>query len=110
MPGPGSVLGTYGVMVRQHIVNAGVGIDTGVPAGPAEREVAVVLARPGQRVRAWGEWCVIVSVRSEQCGVGDPAVVLGLDEGPELYVQAAEPLVVRQREDVSAAIPLVIDP
>jgi hypothetical protein len=104
------VLGRYGVVVRQHIAEAGVGIDTGVPAGQAEREVAVLLARPGPRVRAWGEWCVIVSVRREQCGVGDPDVVLGLDEGQDLCVQAAEQPVVRQREDVSAAIPLVIDP
>ncbi|WP_329216702.1 ATP-binding protein [Streptomyces sp. NBC_01485] len=69
-------------------------------AEPVGREVAAVLVRSGQRVRVWGEWRVVVSVRSERIGAADSAVVLELDEGPALRVQAAEPLVVRQRGDV----------
>lgn len=71
-----------------------------IVAGPVGREVAAVMVRPGQRVRVWGAWRVVVDVRSEQCDGGDPAVVLGLDEGPALRVQATEPLAVRQCEDV----------
>jgi hypothetical protein len=70
-----------------------------IVAEPATREVAAVMVRPGQRVRVRGEWRVVVSVRREQRDAGDPAVVLGLDEGPALRVQATEPLAVRQGED-----------
>ncbi|WP_345633376.1 hypothetical protein [Streptomyces lacrimifluminis] len=68
-------------------------------AEPVERGVAAVLVRCGQRVRVWGEWRVAAGVRSEWLGDGDSAVVLELDEGPALRVQAVEPLVVRQRGD-----------
>lgn len=71
-----------------------------IVAEPVVREAAAALVRPGQWVRVWGEWRVVVSVRSEQCDGSDPAVVLGLDEGPALRVQPAEPLAVRQGEDV----------
>ncbi|WP_416976296.1 ATP-binding protein [Streptomyces sp. T028] len=71
-----------------------------IVAEPVESEVAAALVRPGQWVRAWGAWRVVASVRSEQCHGRDPAVVLGLDEGPSLRVQATVALAVRQREDV----------
>ncbi len=70
-----------------------------IVAEPVAREVAAVMVRPGQRVRVRGEWRVVVSVRGEQRDAGNPAVVLGLDEGPALRVQATEPLAVRQGED-----------
>ncbi|MDX3749079.1 ATP-binding protein [Streptomyces sp. AK08-02] len=69
-------------------------------AEPVGREVAAVLVRCGQRVRVWGEWRVVVGVRSERADAGESAVVLELDEGPALRVQAVEPLVVRQWGDV----------
>jgi len=71
-----------------------------IVAEPVEREVAAAMVRPGQLVKVWGEWRVVVSARSERRDGGDAAVVLGLDEGPALHVQATEPLTVRQREDV----------
>ncbi|MDX2545345.1 ATP-binding protein [Streptomyces sp. WI04-05B] len=69
-------------------------------AEPVGREVAAVLVRCGQWVRVWGEWRVVVGVRSERADAGESAVVLELDEGPALRVQAVEPLVVRQWGDV----------
>ncbi|MFH8927677.1 ATP-binding protein [Streptomyces pristinaespiralis] len=71
-----------------------------IVAEPVEGEVAAVMVQLGQRVRVGGQWRVVVSVRSEPCDAGDPTVVLGLDEGPALRVQAAEPLIVREDEDV----------
>ncbi|MFF0035229.1 ATP-binding protein [Streptomyces mirabilis] len=70
-----------------------------IVAEPVGREVAAVMVRPGQRVRVWGEWRSVASVRSEQYAAGGPAVVLVLDEGPVLRVHAAEPLTVRQSGD-----------
>ncbi|MER6009356.1 ATP-binding protein [Streptomyces bluensis] len=69
-----------------------------IVAGPAVREAAAVMVRPGQCIRVRGEWRVVVSVRSEHYAGGGPAVVLTLDEGPALRVHAAEPLTVRQGE------------
>ncbi|WP_328846450.1 ATP-binding protein [Streptomyces sp. NBC_00258] len=66
-----------------------------IVAAPDVREVAAVMVRPGQSVRAWGEWRAVRSVRSERYAAGGPAIVLGLDEGPALRVHAAEPLTVR---------------
>ncbi|MET8243315.1 ATP-binding protein [Streptomyces sp. NPDC005202] len=69
-----------------------------IVAGPAVREVAAVMVRPGQHVRVWGEWRTVLGVRSDQYATGGPAVVLALDEGPALRVHAAEPLAVRVGE------------
>ncbi|MEU5751757.1 ATP-binding protein [Streptomyces sp. NPDC047829] len=66
-----------------------------IVAEPVGREVAAVMVRPGQRVRAWGAWHAVRTVRTESCAAGGPAIVLGLDEGPALRVHAAEPLTVR---------------
>ncbi|MFJ8145509.1 ATP-binding protein [Streptomyces sp. NPDC096048] len=66
-----------------------------IVAEPVGREVAAVMVRPGQRVRAWGEWHAVRTVRTESYAAGGLAVVLGLDEGPALRVHAAEPLTVR---------------
>ncbi|MEU7468148.1 ATP-binding protein [Streptomyces sp. NPDC044984] len=62
---------------------------------PVGREIAAVMVRPGQRVRAWGEWHTVRTVRTEPYAAGGLAIVLGLDEGPALRVHAAEPLTVR---------------
>lgn len=56
------------------------------------------MVRTGQWVRAWGEWRLVITVRSEQRDRSDRAMVLELDEGPALRLQATEPLAVRQRE------------
>ncbi|WP_046727355.1 ATP-binding protein [Streptomyces humi] len=64
-------------------------------AVPGGREVAAAVVRPGQHVRVWGEWHVVLTVRTEPYAAGGLAVVLGLDEGPALRVPAAEPLAVR---------------
>ncbi len=66
-----------------------------IVAEPVGREVAAVMVRPGQRVRAWGEWHVVRTVRTEPYPTGGLAIVLELDEGPALRVHAAEPLTVR---------------
>ena len=67
-------------------------------AEPETREVAAVMVRAGQRVRVWGAWRTVHAVRCEQCPSGGTAVVLTLDDGPALRVQAAEPLTVRVEE------------
>lgn len=56
------------------------------------------MVRTGQWVRAWGEWRLVITVRSEQRDRSDRAMVLELDEGPALRLQPTEPLAVRQRE------------
>lgn len=66
-----------------------------IVAEPAVREVAAVMVRPGQRVRVWGEWRTVVSIRNEQRAAGGHVVVLALDDGPALRVPATEPLAVR---------------
>ncbi|MFD7814131.1 ATP-binding protein [Streptomyces sp. NPDC059785] len=72
-----------------------------IVAEPAGEEIAAAVVRPGQHVRMWGGWHVVVSVRSEQRDdAGDPHVVLGLTEGPALRVRTTEPLVVRCGDDV----------
>ncbi|MFE2743390.1 ATP-binding protein [Streptomyces scopuliridis] len=58
-------------------------------------EVAAAAVLPGQCVRVWGEWRTVRSVRSEQDASGALAVVLGLDEGPALSVDAFEPVTVQ---------------
>ncbi|MEU0163191.1 ATP-binding protein [Streptomyces sp. NPDC006261] len=61
----------------------------------AEAEIAAATVRPGQSVRVWGAWCTVRSVRSERYASGGLAVVIGLDDGPGLRMDAAEPLMVR---------------
>lgn len=62
---------------------------------PAGTEVAAITVRGGQRVRVWGAWRTVLSVRSEQYAAGGLAVVLDLDEGPALRMPAAEPRTVQ---------------
>lgn len=61
----------------------------------AEAEIAAATVHPGQSVRVWGAWCTVRSVRSERYASGGLAVVIGLDDGPGLRMDAAEPLLVR---------------
>ncbi|MFF1699026.1 ATP-binding protein [Streptomyces sp. NPDC058257] len=65
---------------------------------PAGTEMAAITVRAGQRVRVWGAWRTVLSVRrvrSERYPAGGPTVILGLDEGPPLRVSSAEPLTVQ---------------
>jgi anti-sigma regulatory factor (Ser/Thr protein kinase) len=66
-----------------------------IVAEPVGREVAAVMVLPGQRGRVWRKWHAVRRVRTEPYAAGGLAIVLGLDEGPALRVQAAEPLTVR---------------
>ena len=75
-----------------------------IVAEPDVKEIAAVMVRPGQSVRAWGEWRTVRSVRSERFAAGGPAIVLGLDEGPALRVHAAEPMPVRDGGASSARV------
>ncbi|MEV0885838.1 ATP-binding protein [Streptomyces microflavus] len=72
------------------------------PVG-AEAEIAASTVRPGQSVRVWGAWCTVRSVRSERYASGGLAVVIGLDDGPGLRMDAAEPLLVRDGVRPTAA-------
>ncbi|BCL31392.1 hypothetical protein GCM10017557_62510 [Streptomyces aurantiacus] len=88
----------WGVDEREGGIGKTVWVELKAPdllAEPVAREVAAVMVRQGQSVRAWGEWRAVRSVRSEQFATGGPAIVLGLDEGPALRVHATEPLTVR---------------
>ncbi|MGA4997863.1 ATP-binding protein [Streptomyces arboris] len=69
----------------------------------AEAEIAAATVRPGQSVRVWGAWCTVRSVRSERYASGGLAVVIGLDDGPGLRMDAAEPLLVRDGTRSTAA-------
>ncbi|MGA5467545.1 ATP-binding protein [Streptomyces arboris] len=69
----------------------------------AEAEIAAATVRPGQSVRVWGAWCTVRSVRSERYASGRLAVVIGLDGGPGLRMDAAEPLLVRDGVRPTAA-------
>ncbi|MFJ8939329.1 ATP-binding protein [Streptomyces sp. NPDC102365] len=76
-------------------------------AEPAEREIAAAMVRPNHLVRVWGEWRTVVSTRNEQHSGQDghaPILILILDEGPPLRVQATEPLTVRHREEDAADV------
>lgn len=66
-----------------------------LPPEPEGREVAAVMVRPGERVRVWGRWHAVDSVRREPRPDGTLTVLLALDEGPALRVRATEPLRVR---------------
>ncbi|MFD3648167.1 hypothetical protein ACFWVT_03045 [Streptomyces cyaneofuscatus] len=72
------------------------------PVG-AEAEIAAATVRPGQSVRVWGAWCTVRSVRSERYASGGLAVVIGLDDGPGLRMDAPEPLLVRDGVRPTAA-------
>ncbi|MBN3928196.1 ATP-binding protein [Streptomyces verrucosisporus] len=79
-------------------------------AVPVEREIAAVTAQPGQRVRLWGVWKTIRSVRGERSPLGGLVMVLGLDDGPAMRVDAAEPLVVMDGgADVTAGTAVTAD-
>ncbi|MFC9426180.1 ATP-binding protein [Streptomyces sp. NPDC056987] len=68
----------------------------GLAPVPGGEEVAAITVQVGQRVRMWGAWRTVRSVRSEESPAGAPSIVLGLDEGPALWVDATEPVTVRR--------------
>ncbi|OAH10729.1 ATP-binding protein [Streptomyces jeddahensis] len=66
-----------------------------IAAVPAEREVAAVTLHAGDQVKLRGRWCTVRSVRGERSPTGGFVMVLVLDDGPTVRVDAAEPLAVR---------------
>ncbi|MEU0842298.1 ATP-binding protein [Streptomyces sp. NPDC005962] len=65
-------------------------------------EIAAVAVRPGQCVRVWGTWRTVRSVSTERSASGGGrTIVLELDEGPALRIDATAPLTVRDA-DVSS--------
>lgn len=72
-----------------------------IVAEPLTAQVAAVMVRLGQQVRVTGRWCAVRAVRTVHCAAGGLAVVLELDQGRTLRVNAAEPLTVRN-EGVSS--------
>ncbi|WEH35906.1 ATP-binding protein [Streptomyces sp. AM 4-1-1] len=67
----------------------------GIVPAPVETDVAAVTVRPGQRVQARGTWQMVRSVRSERYATGGLFVVVGLDDGPALRLDAAQAVTVR---------------
>ncbi|MEU5714246.1 ATP-binding protein [Streptomyces sp. NPDC020403] len=58
-------------------------------------DIAAVTIRAGQSVRVGGAWRTVRSVRSERYASGGLSVIVGLDEGPALRLQAGEAVTVR---------------
>ncbi|MEU5103190.1 ATP-binding protein [Streptomyces sp. NPDC021354] len=59
-------------------------------------EIAAVAVRPGQCVRVWGAWHVVRSVGTDpSASDSGHTVVLGLDDGSALPIDATAPLTVR---------------
>ncbi|MFG2408319.1 ATP-binding protein [Streptomyces brevispora] len=67
----------------------------GIVPVPGEADIAAVTLRPGQSVRVWGAWRTVRSVRSERYASGGLFVIVCLDEGPALRLQAGEAVTVR---------------
>ncbi|MEW2402701.1 ATP-binding protein [Streptomyces sp. NPDC046862] len=68
---------------------------SGITAVPVERDVAAVTLQPGNLVKLRGVWRTVRSARGERSPSGGFVMVLGLDDGSVLRVDAAEPLTVR---------------
>ncbi|MFC9620380.1 ATP-binding protein [Streptomyces sp. NPDC056930] len=88
----------WGVDERQ----AGIGktvwaelVAPGIVPAPGETDVAAVTVRAGQSVRVWGAWRTVRSVRSERYASGGLFIIVCLDEGPALRLQAGEAVTVR---------------
>lgn len=80
----------------------------GIVSVRGEVEVAAVTVRVGQTVRAGGDWRTVRSVRSERYATGGLFIVVGLDDGPALRLQAADVVTVRTgsapaKEDLKSA-------
>ncbi|WP_254667838.1 ATP-binding protein [Streptomyces griseus] len=67
----------------------------GIVPLPGRTDIAAVTIRAGQSVRVGGAWRTVRSVRSERYASGGLSVIVGLDEGPALRLQAGEPVTVR---------------
>ncbi|MFH0244612.1 ATP-binding protein [Streptomyces sp. HK10] len=72
-------------------------------SAPVEREIAAVTVQAGQQVKLWGLWKTIRSVKGERSPLGGLAMVLELDDGPAMRVDAAEPLIVKDGEEAVTA-------
>ncbi|WP_037641186.1 ATP-binding protein [Streptomyces bicolor] len=66
-----------------------------IAAVPIEREIAAVTVQPGEQVQLRGAWRTVRSVRGERSVTGGFVLVLGLDDGPVVRVDATDPLTVR---------------
>jgi anti-sigma regulatory factor (Ser/Thr protein kinase) len=89
----------WGVRERQGGIGKTVWAELKAPAvivaAPAERKIAAVTLQPGQKVKLRGQWHTVRSVRGARSALGGFVLLLGLDDGPLLRVDAAEPLTVR---------------
>ncbi|MET9995711.1 ATP-binding protein [Streptomyces microflavus] len=88
----------WGVYERQ----AGIGktvwaelLAPGIVPARGEEEVAAVTVRVGQSVRDGELWRTVRSVRSERYASGGLLVVVGLEDGPALRLQAGDLVTVR---------------
>ncbi|WP_329306330.1 ATP-binding protein [Streptomyces sp. NBC_01260] len=98
----------WGVDERQAGIGKTVWADLLAPgAAPVlgEADVAAVTLRPGQSVRVWGAWRTVRSVRSERYASGGLFVIVCLDEGPALRLQAGEGVTVRTGGASAAGTP-----
>ncbi len=64
-------------------------------AVPAERQSAAVTLRSGDQIKLRETWRTVRSIRGERSPSGGFVMVLALDDGPALRLDAAEPLTVR---------------
>ncbi len=66
-----------------------------IVAAPAGRQSAAVTLQPGDQVKLREAWRTVRGIRGERSASGGFVMVVGLDDGPALRVDAAEPLTVR---------------
>ncbi len=68
----------------------------GIAAVPAGRQSAAVTLQSGDQIKLREAWRTVRSIRGERSASGGFVMVVGLDDGPALRVDAAEPLTVRK--------------
>lgn len=88
----------WGVQPREAGIGKTVWAELKAPdivAFPIERETAAVTLCPGAQVKLRGVWRTVRSVRGERSVTGRFVMVLGLNDGPAVRVDAAELLTVR---------------
>jgi anti-sigma regulatory factor (Ser/Thr protein kinase) len=88
----------WGVQEREGGIGKTVWVEIKAPditAVPAEREVAAVTVLVGDQVKAREGWWTVRGIRRERSPTGSFIMVLGLDDGAAVRVDAAEPVTVR---------------
>lgn len=68
----------------------------GMATVPVEREIAAVTLHGGDQVKLQGVWRTVCSVRGERSPSGGFVIVVGLNDGPAVRVDAAAGLIVRR--------------